>query len=214
MNQWISRIIKKTPIYYPFRNWVVNRRQEKELVEWQRNGRPVPPPHLLKQQTLRMYAKKYGLKILVETGTFYGDMVEAMKDVFDRIYSIELSKELYQEVQERFKGVRHIEIIHGDSGIELGNVIGKLDQPALFWLDGHYSAGVTAHGYKKTPIHEELDHILNSPERCHVIIIDDARCFGRDPDYPSIKELSDFIKSKKPDLDMVVQDDMIRIAPH
>jgi hypothetical protein len=52
----------------------------------------VPPPHIVKQQTLRSYSKKFGLNILVETGTLHGDMVEAMKKDFERIYSIELNR--------------------------------------------------------------------------------------------------------------------------
>jgi hypothetical protein len=46
-----------------------------------------------------------------------------------------------------------------------------------------------------------------------VIIIDDARCFGRDRDYPSIRELSDLVRSKRPDVDIEVQSDSIRITP-
>lgn len=88
-----------------------------------------------------------------------------------------------------------------------------LDQPALFWLDGHYSGGETAQGEKDTPIYEELDRILDAPDRDHVIIIDDARCFGRDRDYPSIQELSDFVRSRRPNVDIAVQDDSIRIKP-
>jgi predicted O-methyltransferase YrrM len=213
MMQLLKHIIKKTPLYDPLRNWKAKRKQVDELVEWERKGRPLPPPHLVKQRTLQSYARRFGLKILVETGTYYGDMVEAMKDSFDRLYSIELSKELYEKARRRFKGVEHIELIHGDSAIELRQTINRINQSALFWLDGHYSAGDTARGDKETPIYEELDHILNAPDRGHVIIIDDARCFGRDPAYPSLGELSDFIRSKRRNIDIVVQDDSIRITP-
>ncbi len=44
-------------------------------------------------------------------------MVEAMKNDFDQIYSIELSKELYEEAKWRFKDEKQIELIHGNSGI-------------------------------------------------------------------------------------------------
>ncbi|MBC2712145.1 MAG: hypothetical protein HGJ94_14525 [Desulfosarcina sp.] len=202
MKQLLKQIIKKIPLYYPLHNWEVKRRQVKELVEWERKGKPLPPPHIVKQRTLQTYAKRFGLKILVETGTYCGDMVEAMKDSFDRIYSIELSKELYENAKGRFKGIKYIELIHGDSGLELRKIINKLNQPALFWLDSHYSAGVTARGDKDTPIYEEMEHILNVPDREHVVIIDDARLFGTDPAYPSMGELSDFIRSKRPDTDI------------
>ena len=214
MNLLMKKIITKTPLYDSLRNLVIRRRELKELADWERNGRPIPPPHIVKQQTLKTISKRYGLKILVETGTYYGDMVEAMKDVFNQLYSIELSTELYKKAKKRFKGEKHIELICGDSGLELMNLMSKIDQPTLFWLDGHYSAGVTAKGEKDTPIYEELNHILNSTDKGHVIIIDDARCFGADPNYPSIKELCDFIKSKRANLDIVIQDDCIRVIPN
>ena len=210
----MEKIITKTPLYDSLRNLVIRRRELKQLADWERNGRPIPPPHIVKQQTLKTISKRYGLKILVETGTYYGDMVEAMKDVFNQLYSIELSTELYKKAKKRFKGEKHIELICGDSGLELMNLMSKIDQPTLFWLDGHYSAGVTAKGEKDTPIYEELNHILNSTDKGHVIIIDDARCFGADPNYPSIKELCDFIKSKRANLDIVIQDDCIRVIPN
>jgi hypothetical protein len=173
----------------------------------------MPPPHIVKQRILKTYAHRFDLKILVETGTYYGDMVEAMRTSFDRLYSIELSRDLYEMATVRFKGIEHIELIHGDSGVALGRIVAELDQPALFWLDGHYSAGVTAKGDKDTPIYEELRHILDGHNRGHVILIDDARCFGTDPSYPRIEEIKEFIGSRWPDTEISVQHDTIRITP-
>ena len=213
MKEIMVQVIKKNPLYYPLRNWAAKRRGIAELAEWERNDRSVPPPHIVKQRVLREYSKRFSLKILVETGTYLGDMVEAMREDFDRIYSIELSKDLYDQAKMRFKGVNNIELIHGDSSNELGRTLSKINQPILFWLDGHYSDGVTARGLKDTPIYEELHHIFNSKDFGHVIVIDDARCFGKFSNYPSIEELSNFIKSKRPNVDIVVQDDSIRITP-
>ncbi|OGV43304.1 MAG: hypothetical protein A2X46_06610 [Lentisphaerae bacterium GWF2_57_35] len=213
MKQLLIQLIKNTPLYQPLIKWIIRRQQKRDLVEWEKKGRPVPPPHIVKQRTLRAFAKKFGLKILVETGTYYGDMVEAMKGDFNRIYSIELGKELYEKAKKRFEGEGKVELIHGDSGFVLKNLIERIDEPALFWLDGHYSAGVTAKGGKVTPIYEELTHIFKGADRGHVIIIDDARCFGKSPDYPSLKDLSDFIRSNKPDAHIAIEDDSIRITP-
>ena len=208
----LRQVIKKTPLYYPLRNWVVRRKQTADLAEWEGKGKPIPPPHMAKQRMLREYAKRYGLRVFVESGTYFSDMLEAMKADFDRIYSVELSRDLHEKAITRFQGRNNIELIHGDSSIELERIMAKINQPALFWLDGHYSAGVTARGAKDTPIYEELRHILNASERGHVIIVDDARCFGTDPAYPSIEELSELIK-KRSNLDIRVQDDSIRITP-
>lgn len=200
-------------LYYPLYNWKVKRKQVKELSEWSKKGRPVPPPHIVKQRTLETYSARFHLKVLVESGTHYGEMIEAMKGSFDRIYSIELSKKLYEKSRERFKGVKHIELIHGDSGLVLGDLVKKLGQPALYWLDAHYSAGDTARGDKETPIYEEIEHILSSSDRADVIIIDDARSFGTDPSYPTIGELVQFVRSKRTNVDIDVVDDSIRITP-
>jgi len=46
---------------------------------WKLRGEPIRSPHLLKQRTVREYAQRYGLRVLVETGTYYGEMVDAMR---------------------------------------------------------------------------------------------------------------------------------------
>jgi len=193
--------------------WLRARRNRRTLDEWERRGRPVPPPHIVKQRVLREYAKRYGLRILVETGTYRGDMVEAMRPVFEKIYSIELGAELFAAARKRFRRAAHVELIQGDSARELGRVLARLDQPALFWLDGHYSAGETARGEKDTPIFEELDHILGAPDVGHVIVIDDARAFGTDPAYPTIDALRRYVLARRPDARFTVLDDSIRITP-
>ena len=208
LREWI----RTTRFYHPVRNWLRAMRHGRELRRWEARGRPVPPPHIVKQRTIRTLADRFGLKTLVETGTYYGDMVEAMKRRFSRIYSIELSKELGERAAKRFRRDQHVMIIQGDSGTELGKLVRRIDQPALFYLDGHYSGGITAQGAKDTPIYEELSHIFEHDPR-HVIVIDDARCFGRDPDYPSLQELGEFIRSKRPDVEIEVEDDSIRITP-
>src|SRR5439155_12039483 len=91
MKQALKNIVKRTPFYRPLRNWWVRRRQIQEAEQWEAMGRVGPPPHAIKQRTLRLLADQYQLRVLVETGTFYGDMIEAMRKRFDAIYSIELS---------------------------------------------------------------------------------------------------------------------------
>lgn len=209
MKKALKQFIKKTPIYKAR----IAVKQKEALKEWERSGRPAPPPHIVKQRAIKQFAEKYGLKILIETGTYYGDMVEAMKNSFKQVYSIELSHELFEKATQRFAGNDKVKIIHGDSGVKLGELIPSLDEAALFWLDGHYSAGITAKGDNDTPIYEELTHIFGSPTKGHVILIDDARLFGTDPSYPSMDELSRFIRSRNPNVEIDVENDSIRIVP-
>jgi hypothetical protein len=203
-------LMEKT--FHILRNLQVRQRQARAFAKWQRGGCPNPPPHLIKQQVLREYAQQYGLEILVETGTYRGDMVQAMKNSFKKVYSIELSDRLFEAARRRFHGQEKVEIIHGDSGIELAKLIPRLDRPTLFWLDGHYSAGITARGATDTPIFEELDHIFNSAMKNYAIVIDDARLFGADPGYPTMEQLRQFINGKLPGGGIRVDSDSIRVT--
>ena len=89
---------------------------------------------------------------------------------------------------------------------------GKLDEPCLFWLDGHYSAGGTAKGSKETPILEELKSIFTTHKK-HVILIDDARCFIGENDYPAIEALKSFIKNIGPNYKITLESDIIILIP-
>ena len=207
------KLFKYAPFYTTTRNILIKKFSTKQLKIWETNGHIGSPPHIIKQQVLKSFASKYNLKILVETGTFYGDMVDSMKDNFDEIYSIELDKFLYNKAKKRFSSENHIKIIHGDSSEKIKQVMNYIKKPTLFWLDGHYSGGETARGNKDTPIYEELQTIFDASDLGHVIIIDDARCFGTDSDYPSVDELKKFIFSKKSNVIISMEYDSIRIIP-
>src|SRR5260370_34920690 len=69
---------------------------------WKLRGEPIRSPHLLKQRTVGEYAQRYGLRALVETGTYYGEMVAAMRKRFDRIDSGEFDSALAQRRQKNF----------------------------------------------------------------------------------------------------------------
>jgi uncharacterized protein with ACT and thioredoxin-like domain len=55
----------------------------------------IPPGEQVKQRYVREYGSRFGIEVLVETGTFMGDMINAVKKDFKSIYSIELSRDLY-----------------------------------------------------------------------------------------------------------------------
>lgn len=214
MKIFIKKLVGETQLYWLLRKWSRELRQRQELSKWAKSGKPSPPPHIIKQKVIKAYAAKYQLKTLVETGTYLGDMLDAMKTSFDKIYSIELSDELFAKAKKRFRNTFNVEIIHGDSSNELAKLLTRITTPALFWLDGHYSGGATALGAIHTPIFQELEQIFDSPEKRHVIIIDDARCFGSDNQYPSIEMLTQYIRSKQPNSNVEIEFDSIRITPN
>ena len=140
-------------------------------------------------------------------------MLLGIEDNFERIYSIELSAELVARTRRRFAHCPHIELIEGDSGKELGYLLQRIDQPALFYLDSHFSGGETVKGQTETPILTELEHILASPDRGHVILIDDARYFGTNSDYPTLPQLMEFVAARRANREIRVRNDSIRITP-
>jgi hypothetical protein len=186
---------------------------DRQILEWVAQGLPAPPPHAIKQAVVRAYARRYGTRVLVETGTYFGDMVAAMKHDFARIYSIELSEQLYAQAVTRFRGDPAIVLIQGDSSEAIARVLAELNEPALFWLDGHWSSGVTARGSFDTPVREEIKAILAARDLRHVILIDDARLFGTDPAYPTVEDLRAQIRAHRPQLEFAMDADIVRVTP-
>jgi hypothetical protein len=186
--------------------------RRKRIINWIREDTPIPPPHDIKQLAILYYGAANGIDTLVETGTYLGDMVWSQKDFFRKIYSIELSSDLYERAKRRFSGTGNVELLQGDSSQKLAEVIRELKAPALFWLDGHYSGGITAKGEKECPIFEELTHIFTS-EMPHVILIDDARTFVGANDYPTITELAEFIRAQG-NHTIRIQNDIIVLLPN
>lgn len=186
-------------------------RQRIELWEWQFRGRSVPVPHLVKQRYIKQYARQFSLDTLVETGTYLGTMIDATKNDFRRIFSVELDPILYERARQRFAHLQHVTMFNGDSSTCLPNILTQIKHPSLFWLDAHYSGGITAKGSLDTPIMSELQHIFAHSLKGHVILIDDAHMFVGENDYPTLSELKSYILEHYPGQTVEVQDDMIRI---
>ncbi|TNE78347.1 MAG: hypothetical protein EP332_14815 [Bacteroidetes bacterium] len=177
--------------------------RQKELEEyWKENPNPsnVEAPHTLKQKTILEIKSKYNTQVLIETGTYLGKMMESMQPHFKNLYSIEISQYLNHRAKKLFGKHTNLNFVLGDSGAMMKSVIDQLNEPILFWLDGHYSGGITGMSDVETPIAAELKAIFSHPlAEKHVILIDDARMFNGTRDYPSIDELKEFIKSQRPD---------------
>lgn len=127
------------------------------------------PSYEEKRAIILDYKKKNSAALLIETGTFLGDTVEQFKNDFKKIISFELSSELAAKAAKRFENYQHIKIVEGDSGKLLAKYLEDINEPCIFWLDGHYSSEfflgneyiVTAKGDKNTPVIEELKAVLS-----------------------------------------------------
>jgi hypothetical protein len=138
-------------------------------------------------------------------------MVYSVKNLFRKIYSIELDSKLCKKANSRFAKYKHITILEGDSSRVLPVILDQIKESCLFWLDGHYSGDITAKGVKDTPISEELGYINQHTIKNHVILIDDAREFKGQNGYPALEELRELILAQDSEITFEVKDDIIRI---
>src|SRR5687767_3584644 len=99
-----------------------------ELLRWKLRGRPAPPPRLVKQQLVREYARQFGVQTLIETGTYFGEMIAATEDIFGEIWSVEIEPWLHQRARKVFAGKPHIHLLLGDSRDVLPQLLEKLDR--------------------------------------------------------------------------------------
>ena len=202
----LRRLLKRTPFYGTYKSLG----HYPDYWYWILRGRPERSPHLLKQIAVREYGERFRLRTLVETGTYYGEMVAAMKRNFDRIYSIEFVPELAARAQRMFAREPHIKIFCGDSRMVMPEILKVLTGPALFWLDAGYYGWVGKVGDQQR-LSAELEMILSHPF-LHVILLDDARGLtGRDG-IPSVSEVKAHIEGKFPSRQVEVENDMMRIT--
>ncbi len=185
--------------------------QKLELQLWKARGRRGLTPHAVKQEAVREYSRRYQLRIMVETGTYLGDMVWAMRRDFRDIHSVELDPALHARAVFRLRRLGHVRLWQGDSARVLGEIVTRLEEPALFWLDGHYSGGITARGESDTPVLAELTHVFGDRRHSHVALIDDAVDFMANADYPSIADLEKHLHEIRTGLTVAVAENIIRV---
>ncbi len=192
-------------------------KKKNQLYNWY-----VIPSYATKRKTILDTAKRFNANaVFIETGTYMGDTVEFVKNHFSKVFSIELSQDLAAKAKERFEQDPNVSIVQGDSTTALADILALIDVPSVLWLDGPYSSEfwvgdqyvVTAKGEKETPILEELRQVANHGVKNHLVLIDDARLFVGESDYPTLKELKGFVQSNFPGHIMIVKNDIIRIIP-
>jgi hypothetical protein len=172
----------------------------------------VPPPHAVKVRAVLGMASRFGLRTLVETGTFEGEMVRRCRRGFDRVVTIELDHGFAARAARRFAGDPGVEVWEGDSATVLPAALATVAGPALYWLDGHFSGAGTARGRTDTPLLAELDAIVARGVAADVVLVDDARELGHG-DYPALDEIARRLAPLHPGGTIEVRDDIVRCLP-
>jgi hypothetical protein len=185
--------------------------QKRLYRRWGQNGHQPPVPHIVKQRAITEYAERFRIRTFVETGTYLGEMVYAMKGVFGEVFSIELGEELARSATKRFAPDRHVTILQGNNADVLKGLLPRITTPTLFWLDAHYSGGTTAQAELSSPLEVELSSILAHPlVPAHAILIDDAQKLGKEGGYPPLETIQKLAHSSGLK-NCIVKDDIVRL---
>jgi hypothetical protein len=158
---------------------------------WIRSHFASPAPNFVKWNVLSRWG---GRKTWIETGTYLGETTEFLSRMSTLVLSIEPSAELASLAMEKFKQNRDVRIVVGTSEEVLGKTLSQLSDlqkiDVSFWLDGHFSSGITFLGPKETPIEDELSIIESCIREFSqvTIFIDDFRAFStvksKNENYP------------------------------
>jgi len=184
----LFRVIKSIIMYAKFLSQcALKPRRYMDLQAWEQTDFSAPSPPFVKRICLSRNAIPGST--FIESGTFLGETTRFLGDRYPKVISIEPEENLFKSAELKFAKNPNIRIIGGTSEEIFPNLIPILRDEVSFWLDGHYSAGITFKGEKSTPIMDELriieSHLSNFSKV--VIMIDDIRCFD-----PSIPEYSDY----------------------
>ena len=126
-------------------------------------------------------------KSFIETGTYLGDTTFSVEPLFNIIYTIEVKENLYNDVKAKYNGNK-INFLLGDSSTVFESLLPTIKEKSIFFLDGHWSAGITGKGVKDCPLIEEITHINNLYKHEGILIIDDCRLFGKGPNNKNYDE--------------------------
>jgi hypothetical protein len=166
--------------------------------DWAGRDFAAPSPHFVKESVLL----RNGLRnaTWVETGTYTGETTTVLSKVAKMVYSIEPEPTLFASAERKFRNISNVKIINGLSEEVFPELLPTIRGNTCFWLDGHYSAGITFKGPKDTPVIDELSVIGRSISKKSkiVVMVDDIRCFDpKIPDfsaYPPVDFLVDWAR--------------------
>lgn len=139
---------------------------------------PLGSTGLNNKQLFEKYKNEYN--IFFESGTHKGDSVKIALDLnFKKIFSVEINQDYYLECFNKFVDeIRNgkVYLFFGDSNVWMELMLKLVNEPCLFWLDGHPD------GIDGNPIWGELEEIKKHHIKTHTIIIDDVPIYFREKD--------------------------------
>lgn len=172
-----------------------------------------PAPNIVKWSVMERWG---GNTTWIETGTYLGETTIMLAQRNQFVISIEPEITLYNNAERNLRNAKNVVLLNGTSESKLLEAINlakeKGEADFSFWLDGHFSEGLTYLGDTASPIKFELDLIAVelSDYAFLTILIDDVRCFSGInrvvSGYPSLTYLVEY--ANKNDLFWTIEHDI------
>lgn len=148
------------------------------------------PTHVYKPLLAAMIGLSLGKTVFVETGTFVGQSSYFVSRLFSEVLTVEASADLALAARKLMlaTSTENVKVVQGASVDLLHTMSLKTGQSAVFFLDAHYSTGLTSRLFGACPLVNELTIIFDRFDD-PVIVIDDLRTMTGLGGYPSIAEI-------------------------
>ena len=167
-------------------------RDLRQTVSWIQRRFAAPAPGIVKRRVL--LRNGFPGATWIETGTYRGDTTRFLSSLAEAVISIEADPTLATNARRRLASRKNVRIIEGRSEDVLPTLLPSIEGNVNFWLDGHYSAGMTFRG--PSPIELELKSIGASLTRwtAVAVLVDDVRLFSNEniEGYPPLRVLVDW----------------------
>jgi len=126
-----------------------------------------------------------GIRVFVETGTFYAKTALLARTLFPIVHTVELSEHLYNRAVQLYGGRPGLFFHLGDSRSVLPELAAALREPAWFYLDAHWfkpnppigPVGGAADDAAGFPLWDELRALAARPFP-DIVVVDDVHDFG------------------------------------
>ena len=134
---------------------------------------------------------RLGCTDIIETGSFLGQSAYIFSGSFDSVHTIEADERLHKAsaswIESQTASRSRVHCYCGNSSSILPSLEMIRQNRVLFFLDAHFSTGITSNKYGICPLIDELDSIFSYFDK-PVLVIDDLRCMSS-PGYPSIEDI-------------------------
>ena len=153
-------------------------------------GMLVQPRYLHKTLLAAALGLEGGRPYFVETGTYIGHSLYQISGLFKHLWTVEASPDLYRAASALFssRNITTVTLMQGNSIDLLRDLPADVMRNAVFFLDAHYSHGITSQEYGWCPLLQEIPMILDVAPNA-LIVVDDLRTMSGINGYPTLEQL-------------------------